>query len=99
MLKTKQIELGRNIAREILSLNASTQPRSTDGTFVPPDSNSLELRSWNQYCKDIGSSRQVINRWLKRQIVAFAKASPVLCSARIFIHRRICTSFLWPALS
>ena len=48
------------IAREILSLKPSGQPRSTVGTFVPTDKN------WTTYCQDIGSSRRVINRWLQR---------------------------------
>lgn len=48
------------VAREILSQNASIKPRSATGTFVPVDKN------WDTYCRDINSSRQVINRWLKR---------------------------------
>ena len=48
------------VARKILSLKPEDQPRSAVGTFVPTDKN------WDTYCKDIGSSRQVINRWLAR---------------------------------
>lgn len=46
------------VAREILALYANGQPRSAVGTFVPAD------KSWTTYCQEIGSSRQVINRWL-----------------------------------
>lgn len=29
-------------------------------------SKSSKVKTWSQYCKDIGSSRQVVNRWLER---------------------------------
>lgn len=48
------------IAREKLSQKADSQPRNTVGTFVPTDKN------WNLYCEEVGSSRQVVNRWLAR---------------------------------
>jgi len=47
------------VAREVLRLTASTQPRSSVGTFVPAD------KTWSDYCREIGSSRQVVDRWLK----------------------------------
>ncbi|MCK4785187.1 MAG: hypothetical protein KAV87_15665 [Desulfobacteraceae bacterium] len=60
------------IAREILSLKPNEQPRTSDGTFVPTDKN------WTTYCKNIGSSRRVVNRWLTRYILATSikKLSP-----------------------
>lgn len=53
-----------SIARKILSLKVSEQPRSSVGTFIPTDKN------WDTYCEDIGSSRQVVNRWLNPKSIA-----------------------------
>ena len=47
------------IAREILSKSKSEAAKIMHGTIVP-------WMTWTQYCEDIGSSRQVVNRWLKR---------------------------------
>jgi len=60
--KNLTVEIAQELwaARKILSLSPEEQPRSPDGTFVPTDKN------WTTYCEDINSSRQVINRWLKR---------------------------------
>jgi len=44
------------IAREILSTRYYR-----DGTKVP---------SWNQYCRDIGSQKRIVNRWLKYYLMA-----------------------------
>lgn len=41
------------VAREVLS----SRYHRTDGTFVP---------SWAGYCQEIGSSKRVVNRWLRR---------------------------------
>lgn len=58
------------VAREILSLKPEDQPRSAVGTFVPTD------KTWDTYCKDIGSSRRVINRWLARRFGRKEISSP-----------------------
>lgn len=42
------------IAREILSIGPEDRLRTASGTFVSMD------RNWTTYCKDIGSSRQVV---------------------------------------
>jgi hypothetical protein len=42
-------------ARETLSKEGRPWPRIT-GTKVP-------VRTWSDYCRDIGSSRQMVNRW------------------------------------
>jgi len=44
-------------AREMLS---KERKRTTTGTFVPMD------KTWSEYCEEIGSSKQVVNRWLKQ---------------------------------
>jgi|TARA_R100000501_G_C2607462_1_gene102825 site-specific DNA-cytosine methylase len=44
------------VAREKLS----EQERSSVGTFVPMD------KTWSNYCVDIDTSRQVVNRWLDK---------------------------------
>lgn len=46
------------IAREKLSHSPSEAAHVMHGTEVP-------RKTWTQYCKDIGSSKQVVNRWLK----------------------------------
>jgi len=46
------------IAREVLSLDAKSQPRTTDGTFVPTD------KTWQNYCDDIEIDKRTANRWL-----------------------------------
>lgn len=43
------------IAREVLS----KEGRPKTGTKVP-------VLSWSQYCEDIGSQKQIVNRWLKK---------------------------------
>jgi hypothetical protein len=45
-------------AREVLSKCPSEAAKIMHGTIDPG-------RTWTQYCGDIGSSRQVVNRWLK----------------------------------
>ncbi len=49
------------VAREKLSRegNPHLQANIPTGTFVP-------VKTWNQYCEEIGHSRQVVNRWLAR---------------------------------
>lgn len=47
------------IARSILSQSKSEAAKIMHGTLVP-------WMTWTQYCEDIGSSRQVVNRWLKQ---------------------------------
>jgi hypothetical protein len=47
------------IAREKLNEEFEKWQKGGGGTKVPP-------HSWFQYCEDIGSSKQVINRWLRR---------------------------------
>lgn len=47
------------VAREILSKSKSEAAMIMHGTLVP-------WMTWTQYCEDIGSSRQVVNRWLKQ---------------------------------
>lgn len=47
------------IAREVLSKSKSEAAEIMHGTLVP-------WMTWTQYCEDIGSSRQVVNRWLKQ---------------------------------
>lgn len=44
------------IAREKLSQSPADAARIMHGTKVP--------RTWSNYCKDIGNSRRVVNRWL-----------------------------------
>ncbi len=46
------------IAREKLSVDHSEAAKIMHGTKVP--------RTWTDYCQEIGSSRQVVNRWLAR---------------------------------
>jgi len=55
------------VAREILSIG-HRPPKS--GTKVP-------LKTWSQYCQDIGSSRQVVNRWLNRFFLWGKSVPPV----------------------
>lgn len=45
------------VARE--KLRDIRNPNKFSGTIVP-------LKTWTQYCIDIGSSKQAVNRWLKR---------------------------------
>lgn len=46
------------IAREMLSKTGATgHVKNLSGSFDP-------LRTWSQYCEDIGSSKGVVNRWL-----------------------------------
>ena len=47
------------IARELLALSHSEAADVMHGTKVPRN-------SWSEYCSAIGSSRRVVNRWLKR---------------------------------
>jgi len=56
---TKEIFTELWIAREILSKSKSEAAKIMHGTLVP-------WMTWTQYCEDIGSSRQVVNRWLKQ---------------------------------
>ena len=60
------------IAREKLSQNPEERERTTTGTFVPLD------KTWSTYCMEIGSRRQVVNRWLNRWFVKEIKATPEL---------------------
>lgn len=46
------------VAREILAQKPDFRGRESSGTFVPVDKN------WTTYCKEIGSCRRVVNRWL-----------------------------------
>lgn len=48
------------IAREILSLDSSKQPRQADGTFVPTDN------TWEKYCQEIDIEKRTANRWLRK---------------------------------
>lgn len=48
------------VARAVLATKPEERARATSGTFVPLD------KTWSNYCKDIGSSRQVVNRWLRQ---------------------------------
>lgn len=52
------------IAREMLSTRAWNKGMS-DGTKVPS-------HTWANYCREIGSSKRVVNRWLKRFYIAQA---------------------------
>lgn len=45
------------IAREMLN---NSRKRTTTGTFVPMD------KTWADYCIEIGTSKQVVNRWIKK---------------------------------
>jgi hypothetical protein len=47
-------------AREILALKPREAAQVMHGTFVPG------RMTWSDYCNDIGVSRQVVDRWLKR---------------------------------
>ena len=60
--KNLTVDLATNlwIAREMLRKTAKTQPRSTEGIFIPTGKN------WSSYCQEIGSDRHTINNWLKR---------------------------------
>ena len=53
-------ELEQNIAQELWVAREllSKEGRPKTGTKVPV--------SWDTYCNDIGSSRQVVNRWLQK---------------------------------
>lgn len=57
--KTLTEEVAKELysAREMLSTQAWN--KKTDGTKVPSP-------TWSEYCTDIGSSKQVVNRWLKQ---------------------------------
>ena len=46
------------ISRNILKKNFDEWQKE-GGTLVPPP-------TWNDYCEEIGSSRQVVNRWLEK---------------------------------
>jgi hypothetical protein len=61
--KNLTIELAAEfwIAREVLSTPAWN--KKSDGTKVPS-------HTWADYCQDIGSSKRVVNRWLKRFFLA-----------------------------
>jgi len=66
---TSELVMELYTAREILSVQADDRSRNTSGTFVPVD------KTWSDYCKEAtGTSRQTVNRWLKRfftpQIIA-----------------------------
>lgn len=59
---TEDIALDLWIARELLSKvgNPNFKSKNTIGIIIPIDNN------WSEYCKEIGSSRQVVNSWLAR---------------------------------
>lgn len=54
--KTLTVDLANElwVARKKLTI----RERDATGTFVPMD------KSWSDYCKEIGSSKRVVNRWL-----------------------------------
>ena len=52
------------IARKILSVHPKERQRTSSGTFVPVGKN------WTTYYEDIDSSRQVLNRWPRRFLLA-----------------------------
>jgi len=56
---TKEIAQELWIAREKLR----AQGQRTD---LQPLNESLEVKTWGQYCKDIGHSQMLVNRWLNR---------------------------------
>lgn len=62
--KDLTIELANElwIAREKLRIDESDAAKIMHGILVP-------RKDWTQYCEDIGSSRQVVNRWLNRWFV------------------------------
>jgi 16S rRNA G966 N2-methylase RsmD len=57
---TEEIATELWVAREVLAKSgAAGHVRNSSGTKVP-------LRTWSQYCEDIGVTRQVANRWLNK---------------------------------
>lgn len=48
------------VAREKLAVKPEDRERDTTGTFVPVDA------TWKSYCRDIGSEKRTVNRWLAR---------------------------------
>ncbi|UCE08121.1 MAG: hypothetical protein JSW07_08885, partial [bacterium] len=59
---TKEIADELWIAKQILPKSHSEAAQIRHGSILPD-------MTWTQYCKDIGSSPQVVNRWLKRRFV------------------------------
>jgi len=57
---TKEMAKELWIARELLSQKPALRGRESIGTFVPVD------KTWDTYCKEIGSNRRSVNRWLAR---------------------------------
>ncbi len=57
---TGQIAKELYIAREKLSQKPTLRGRESSGAFVPVD------KTWDLYCKDIGTPRRTVNRWLAR---------------------------------
>lgn len=53
---TEEVAVELYNAREMLSTRAWN--KKSDGTKVPS-------QTWSEYCTEIGSSKQVVNRWLK----------------------------------
>jgi len=47
------------IAREMLSQPGRPWPEEINGTLVP-------VKTWTDYCNEIGSQRQTVNRWLRQ---------------------------------
>ena len=57
------------VAREKLSVSHSDAAKIMHGTKVP-------CRTWSDYCEGVGTSRQVINRWLKDHFEFRTMTSP-----------------------
>ena len=58
----------KNLTNDILEeLWVAREKLSKDGVKKsdPRWNKSSTLRTWGDYCEDIGTSRQVVNRWLK----------------------------------
>jgi hypothetical protein len=47
------------IAKQILTKSPSEAAKIRHGSLAP-------IKGWREYCQDIGSSSQVVNRWLKQ---------------------------------